>query len=159
MAGILMDQCMTVASATGAFTPDELDVLREVLTEWSAHPDGDYRLLTEERNGAAAAFLIYGPTPMTEFAYDLYWIAVDPEHQKTGLGGTLERRMCALLLKGAKRAVLRVETAGRDEYAGQRFFYMACGYMECGRIPNFYSEGDDLVFYCKEIGEGTEQRT
>ncbi|HCL80265.1 MAG TPA: N-acetyltransferase, partial [Synergistaceae bacterium] len=60
---------MAAASATGAFTPDELDVLREVLTEWSLHPDGNYRLLTEERDGAAVAFLIYGPTPMTAFAY------------------------------------------------------------------------------------------
>jgi ribosomal protein S18 acetylase RimI-like enzyme len=59
--------------------------------------------------------------------------------------------MCAALLSRSDKAVIRVETAGRSDYDGQRHFYERAAYRECGRIPNFYSEGDDLVLYCKEI--------
>lgn len=143
--------CLNAARATGAFSPDEIAVLEEVLADWSGRPDADYELLTEHRGGALAGFLIYGPAPMTDFAFDLYWIAVDPAFQKKGIGRLLEGRMCSALLEGSPRAVVRIETSGRDDYLGQRLFYLAAGYGECGRIQDFYKEGDDLVLYCKKI--------
>ena len=149
----LAERCLKTAKATGAFTPEELDVLEDVLLEWSLHPGRDYILLTERMGGEIAGFLIYGPTPMTKFSFDLYWIAVAPSFQKKGIGKKLEEQMCAALLEQANRAVIRVETAGRDDYLGQRHFYLAMNYGECGRIPDFYSEGDDLVLYCKAIGK------
>ena len=153
MVNLLADRCLNAAKATGAFTPEELDVLEDVLIEWSLHPGKDYVLLTEWNGGSLAGFLIYGPTPMTRFAFDLYWVAVDPAHQKKGIGRILEEKMCSALLEQSPGAVVRVETAGRDDYLGQRHFYLATGYRECGRIPDFYSEGDDLVLYCKKIGK------
>ncbi len=149
----LADNCLAAAQNTGAFTREELDVLEDVLLEWTLHPGRDYVLLTEEQDGAMAGFLIFGPTPMTRFAFDLYWVAVDPAFQKTGIGRKLEERMCSALLEQSDRAVIRVETAGRDDYLGQRFFYLARQYGECGRIPDFYRDGDDLVLYCKRIGK------
>ncbi len=94
MVNLLADRCLNAAKATGAFTPEELDVLEDVLIEWSLHPGKDYVLLTEWNGGSLAGFLIYGPTPMTRFAFDLYWVAVDPAHQKKGIGRILEKR-CA----------------------------------------------------------------
>ena len=151
MNNTLAERCLKAAAATGAFTPSELDVLEDVLLEWSLHPGRDYILLTESIEGNIAGFLIYGPAPMTRFAYDLYWIAVDPSFQKKGLGSRLEEKMCSALLEQSDSAVIRVETAGRDDYLGQRAFYLARHYGECGRIPDFYSEGDDLVLYCKKL--------
>ena len=151
MSNNLVNSCLKIAEATNAFTFNKLDVLEDVLVEWSLHPGRDYILLTEWIDGDIAGFLIYGPTPMTRFAYDLYWIAVAPGHQKKGLGGRLEEKMCSALLEQSDSAVIRVETAGRDDYLGQRYFYLARHYGECGRIPDFYSEGDDLVLYCKKL--------
>ena len=153
MSNDLAERCLKTAAATGAFTADELDVLEDVLLEWSLHPGRDYILLTEWIDGDIAGFLIYGPTPMTRFAYDLYWIAVAPDHQKKGIGGNLEKKMCSALLEQSDSAVIRVETAGRDDYLGQRYFYLARHYGECGRIPDFYSEGDDLVLYFKKLSK------
>jgi len=149
----LAERCLKTAAETRAFTADELDVLEDVLVEWSLHPGRDYILLTEWSDGDIAGFLIYGPTPMTRFAYDLYWIAVAPGHQKKGIGARLEEKMCSALLEQSDSAVIRVETAGRDDYLGQRYFYLARHYGECGRIPDFYSEGDDLVLYCKKLSK------
>lgn len=151
MTNLLVERCLAAAKTTGAFTPHELDILEDVLTEWSLHPGKDYVLLTEWDDENLAGFLIYGPTPMTSFAFDLYWVAVDPGHQKKGIGKILEEKMCSALLEQSHSAVIRVETAGRDDYLGQRHFYIARAYNECGRIPDFYSEGDDLVLYCKKI--------
>ena len=124
-----------------------------MLVEWSLHPGRDYILLAEWSDGDIAGFLFYGPTPMTRFAYDLYWIAVAPGQQKKGIGGRLEEKMCSALLEQSDSVVIRVETAGRDDYLGQRYFYLARHYGECGRIPDFYSEGDDLVLYCKKLSK------
>ena len=140
-----------MARRTNAFSEDEIAVLDEVLLACAEAPGRDYTLLDAEECGIAGGFLIYGPTPMTDFAFDLYWIVVDPSQQRKGVGLALDDAMCAALLAGAERAVIRVETAGRSDYDGQRHFYERAAYRECGRIPNFYSEGDDLVLYCKEI--------
>ncbi|NLB83703.1 MAG: GNAT family N-acetyltransferase [Synergistaceae bacterium] len=153
MENTLAGRCLGAAGNTGAFSEEELAVLEDVLLEWTLHPGRDYILLTEEQGGAMAGFLIFGPTPMTSFAFDLYWVVVDPAFQKTGVGRKLEERMCSALLEQSDQAVIRIETAGRDDYLGQRFFYLARHYGECGRIPNFYREGDDLVLYCKRIGK------
>lgn len=152
MLSLPAELCLNTAGATGAFTEEELAVLKDVLIEWSRHPDEDYELITEWDGDDLAGFLIYGPTPMTAFAYDLYWMAVNPAHQRKGIGRKLEEKMCSALLDRSPRAVVRVETAGRDEYLGQRIFYLSTGYRECGRIPDFYGEGDDIVLYCKQIG-------
>ena len=153
MSNDLAERCLKTAAETGAFTAAELDVLEDVLVEWSLHPGRDYILLAEWSDGDIAGFLIYGPTPMTRFAYDLYWIAVAPGQQKKGIGGRLEEKMCSALLEQSDSVVIRVETAGRDDYLGQRYFYLARHYGECGRIPDFYSEGDDLVLYCKKLSK------
>ncbi|MGI6783984.1 MAG: GNAT family N-acetyltransferase [Aminivibrio sp.] len=148
-----VERCLAIAAATGAFSPAEITVLGEVLAEWALRPGRDYFLLTGERDGVTAGFIIFGPAPMTEFAFDLYWIAVDPAFQKKGTGRLLEAKMCSALLEKSHRAVIRTETSGREDYRGQRLFYLAAGYGECGRIQDFYREGDDLVLYCKKIGE------
>jgi len=88
---------------------------------------------------------------MTAFAYDLYWIAVDPCYQRRGVGLKLLRRLDALLRKRTPRTVIRVETSGKAAYEGQRRFYEAGGYRECGRIADFYGDGDDLVLYMRSL--------
>ena len=142
---------LETARKTEAFSGDEICVLDEVLRGCFEAPGRDYTLLDAEECGTSGGFLIFGPTPMSAFAWDLYWIVVDPSHQRKGVGLALDRGMCAAILSRSDRAVIRVETAGRSDYDGQRHFYERAAYRECGRIPNFYSEGDDLVLYCKEI--------
>ncbi|WMI71160.1 GNAT family N-acetyltransferase [Aminobacterium sp. MB27-C1] len=146
-----IDEYLAIAQATKAFTTEECSVLKEVLLEWQAYPSKDYVLLEEYRKGILAGFLIYGATPMTAFAWDLYWIVVSPDFQRQGIGLVLQEKMEAELLNIHKNAVIRVETSGKQAYAGQRHFYVHAGYEESGRIHNFYGEGDDLVIYTKEI--------
>lgn len=149
----LLEKCVAMAEATGAFRREETSVLREVLEE-SSETSEDYRLLVEFSPGEpekALGFLIYGQTPMTESSFDLYWIVVDSRQQGKGLGKKLLQRMEEEILRKLPGARIRVETAGKDEYAYQRHFYLSRDFREAGRIPDFYGPGDDLVIFWKEL--------
>ena len=109
----------------------------------------DYTALGADVEGRLVGWICWGPTPCTEGTYDLYWMAVDPAAQHTGVGSDLlaemERR-----LAGRARLVV-VETAGRTAYTATRAFYRARGYKPTARVPDFYAPGDDLVVYTKTL--------
>ena len=143
--------CLKTALATKTFSASEIEVLQEVLADWSNDSATSYRLVTAPSSEKEqAGFLIWGKIPMTEKAYDLYWIAVDPARQRKGTG-----RLLVSLLEDAVRkeggGVIRAETSGSSAYEGQRVFYRRCGFKECGMIADFYSKGEALVTYCKTI--------
>ncbi len=61
-----------------------------------------------------------------------------------------------LLLKHAEHTValqgarlLIIETSATEPLSRARHFYEAQGYLECGRIPDFYSEGDAKVIFSR----------
>lgn len=130
--------------------------MKELLEENRRTPGGDYLLLEEGNHGYLEGFLIYGPTPMTDNGFDLYWIVVRKSAQRKGCGRKLATEMERRILSAERDGIVRIETSGKDDYAGQRHFYISLGYRECGRIKDFYHRGDDLVTYCKRIFvEGT----
>jgi ribosomal protein S18 acetylase RimI-like enzyme len=143
--------CLQLGKRTGAFSGPEIEVLDEVLRDWAAKPDEDYRLETVSDKGTLAGFVLWGRTPMTSRGYDLYWIAVDPLFQGKGYGKELmalvEERACS----ETSGCIIRLETSGRGEYGPQRGFYERCGFDEVGRIRDFYRDGDDLVTYVKSV--------
>ena len=55
---------------------------------------------------------------------------------------------------GAGATQLVLETGGRPDYAPVRRFYRRLGFVEAGRLADFYSSGDDCVIYRKALGRG-----
>ena len=139
-----------ITRAVGVFRDDEVPVALEVF-DGAVAGSPDYRALGAEADGLLAGWICWGPTPCTLGTYDLYWMAVDPAGQHTGIGSALlaemERR-----LSGRARLIV-VETAGRADYSDTRRFYQARGYRATARIPDFYALGDDLVVYTKRLVE------
>jgi ribosomal protein S18 acetylase RimI-like enzyme len=105
--------------------------------------------LGAEIDGTLAGWICWGPTPCTLGTYDLYWMAVDPAIQGTGVGSALLREM-EHRLAGLARLIV-VETAGRPDYQGTRRFYEARGYRATATISDFYAPGDDQVVFVKEV--------
>ena len=64
----------------GLFSPDEVSCARELIDSAlsDATRGGDYRVLIAARGEALLGYICYGPTPMTQGTYDLYWLATDP---------------------------------------------------------------------------------
>ena len=50
------------------------------------------KALDLEQNGAVLGYACFGPTPMTERTWDLYWIAVAPNAKRAGVGRALRRK-------------------------------------------------------------------
>jgi GNAT superfamily N-acetyltransferase len=140
-----------ITRAVGLFREDEIPVALEVFDEAVRVGTGPspYSVLGADVDGRLAGWICWGPTPCTLGTYDLYWMAVDPAVQGTGIGTALilemERR-----LAGLARLII-VETAGRPDYASTRRFYESRGYRPTATIPDFYAPGDDQVVFVKRV--------
>jgi predicted N-acetyltransferase YhbS len=140
-----------ITRAVGLFRDDEipvaLEVFDEAVREGGTQP---YTALGAEVDDRLVGWICWGPTPCTLGTYDLYWMAVEPALQGSGIGsallGEMERR-----LAGLARLVI-IETTGRPDYAATRGFYEARGYRAAATIPDFYAPGDDQVVFVKRVG-------
>lgn len=109
----------------------------------------DYRLMVvENEHGEVAGFISYGPTPLTEGTYDLYWIAVSPRDQRRGFGQILVRWLEDKVRAEGGRLIL-IETSSQPKYEATRNFYKKMGYGEVARVVDFYRPGDDRIIYAK----------
>ncbi|WP_394833148.1 GNAT family N-acetyltransferase [Pendulispora rubella] len=134
--------------ATPEFSREEADVAIELLDACLAG-DRDYVVWVDIEDGVRG-YICYGPTPMTEGTYDLYWIAVAPSFQGRGVGRTLVTHMESELSRSGARLV-RVETEGGEAYAATRAFYEATGYTCAATLRDFYAAGRDLVIYTRYL--------
>ncbi|WP_233166606.1 GNAT family N-acetyltransferase [Archangium sp. Cb G35] len=110
----------------------------------------DYKILVADRDGTLVGYICYGPTPMTEGTYDLYWIASDPAVRGQGVGASLISGMEADLRRIQAR-IIRVETSATEAYGPTRGFYASMKYTEEARIRDFYKAGDDLIILTKRV--------
>lgn len=106
---------------------------------------------TANGRGQVLGFACFGPHPLTEGTFDLYWIAVDPEWRGRGIGHALLAQVeDEVRARGGR--ILVVETSGTAAYAPARRFYESCGYRYEAVIHDFYAPGDDLIIFCKPLG-------
>jgi len=144
------DPIEAITRSVGLFHTNEIPVALEVFDEAvGGEPGNTYTVLGAELDGRLVGWICWGPTPCTQGTYDLYWMAVDPQLQGTGIGTALVQEM-ERRLEGTARLIV-VETAGRPEYAGTRKFYQAKGYNPVSVIPDFYAPGDDQVVFVKDV--------
>ncbi|HDT13619.1 MAG TPA: GNAT family N-acetyltransferase [Candidatus Aminicenantes bacterium] len=138
--------------ATDFFTAAEIDVAEELIDVYLGGPDQkdyDVVVVADERGGPAG-YMTWGPTPLTEDAYDLYWMAVAPSEQGKGRGRELVRWLEDEVRRRDGRMII-IETSSQPKYRGTRQFYVGLGYREVARVPDFYRAGDDRVIYAKSF--------
>jgi GNAT superfamily N-acetyltransferase len=137
--------------ATASFNPGEVAVAVELVDTALSHGNASgYFFIVAETGGAVAGYTCYGPNPMSDGAYDLYWIAVDPRSQGQGIGrALLQAAEGDARQKGGR--MLIIETAGKASYDKTRAFYERCAYALTARLPDFYAAGDDKLFYVRRL--------
>ena len=142
-----------IAQEVGIFTPDEIHIVREMLDAYFHPEPRDDHAFIVYRNGNAnsvAGFACFGPTPLTDRVWDLYWICVDRAQQCNGIGSVLlaqvEQDLCA---RGARAIYL--ETSDSEAYRAARSFYESHGYERLACIDNFYAPGEGKVIYRKVL--------
>jgi acetoin utilization deacetylase AcuC-like enzyme/GNAT superfamily N-acetyltransferase len=136
---------------TGFFTDEEAAIAAELAEERLKRGDASgYHFILATIDGALAGYACHGPIGGADRAFDLYWIAVDPHRQGTGLGKLLlAETEKALRAQGATRYY--ADTSSTERYAGTRAFYLKSGFHEVANIPDFYRAGDGKVIFEKRI--------
>ncbi len=107
-------------------------------------------MLVAEVADRVAGYVCFGPTPMTEGTWDLYWIATHPSLRGHGVATALVEAMERQLREAGARLV-RVETSHQDDYGAAHRFYVRHQYPEVARLVDFYKPGDDLVIMMKRL--------
>jgi ribosomal protein S18 acetylase RimI-like enzyme len=140
-----------LVECVGNFTDDEIETALELVDEWLAEgEESEYLTWILEDDEGVRGYVCFGPTPMTQGTFDLYWIAVDPSAQGKGYGQALTRHAEDEARARGGRMML-IETASQDAYAATVRFYERAGYTLVSRIPGFYKPGDDKLTFAKEL--------
>jgi ribosomal protein S18 acetylase RimI-like enzyme len=133
-----------------SFTPDEVTCALELIDLALTPNHPDYRVLVAHLSGQVAGYICFGPTPMTDGTWDLYWIASDPQLRGKGVGAALVAAM-EDDLRSRQGRLIRVETSSTEAYGGTHKFYAAIKYDEEARLKDFYRPGDDLIILTKHL--------
>lgn len=138
-----------IVMATNAFSGEEIDIAAELAEERIAKGRASgYEFVLATQNGRLAGYACYGKTPGSDQAYDLYWLAVDPDRQRSGLGAQiLERAEAGIRSAGGAFSI--AETSSTAAYDKARAFYERVGFEKIVEIQDFYRPGDNKVIYRK----------
>ncbi len=145
-------QICDIAARAGVFNQDEVDCVAALLEEYLTDgPDVcGYNFIVDREGDKVLGFACYGPRDLTSGVFDLYWIAVDPDTRRGGVGRGLLAASEDAARKAGGRMII-AETSGTSHYEPTRMFYLNTGYMLEATIKDFYTEGDDLAIFIKRF--------
>jgi len=133
-----------------SFDPEDRALAMELINIALDQTDQkDYSfILAIDEDDQPVGYTCYGPTPLTDGTFDLYWIAVDPRCAGQGIG--------ALLLKAVEEDIqsrggrmLLIETSSSLAYEQTCRFYLKKGYELVETIRDFYRQGEDRLTFIK----------
>lgn len=142
---------MRILRHTPEFKPYEVVVAEEVIDSYLGDPSssGFYTLLAEA-GSTVVGYICYGPTPLTEGTWDIYWMAVAADKRGQGIGSALIEAAEGKIRKKQGRLAI-IETSSTPIYANTRHFYTRHSYEIVASISDFYSIGDDKVILIKRL--------
>lgn len=143
----------SIIGSSGFFSDAEIGIAVELVRERLERGlASGYRFLFADdlTSGSLAGYACYGEIPCTVGSYDLYWIAVDPERRRHGLGRALlaELELRVKLLGGRR---IYIETSGRELYRPTQGFYRSCGYVLEAQLADFYGFDDPKLIFVKTL--------
>jgi ribosomal protein S18 acetylase RimI-like enzyme len=142
---------MQILRSTPEFKPAEVVIAEEVIDSYLDDPSGSgYYVLVAEIGPSVVGYVCYGPTPLTEGTWDMYWLAVAPEEQGRGIGKAL-LAIAEGNIREAQGRIVLIETSSTPEYERTRRFHHSQGYEVACRIGDFYAPGDDKLVFQKRL--------
>jgi ribosomal protein S18 acetylase RimI-like enzyme len=142
---------IALVSNGAVFTQEEADAVAGLLDYYFRTKDQDeYLFITADDAGRVAGFACYGRIALTQKNYELNWIASAPDTLRRCAGTALLRAVEDLSRQRGGR-FLNLETSSTEPYVAARAFYLRHGYTVVAQIPDYYSDGDDMLIYRKEL--------
>lgn len=145
-------QIQDITARAGVFSQEEVECVVELWEEYLTLGPGDcgYYFIVYRDGNQALGFACYGPRDLTDGAFDLYWIAVDPNARCKGVGRALLTTSENAVREMGGRMLI-AETSGTPHYESTRKFYVSMGYENEATLKDFYAPGDDLNIFTKRI--------
>lgn len=124
----------------------------EVIEDSLLYPEKEeyYTFCALNVSGKLAGFICFGPIPMTDGCYDLYWIAVDEKFSRNGVGEKLLKKMEDFAMNEKARRIYS-DTSSTDPYAAARSFYKKHGFGVIAVLNDFYRKGDHKMIFMKTL--------
>jgi ribosomal protein S18 acetylase RimI-like enzyme len=139
---------LALAEATGLFEPNQIEELTQMLNQHLGDEADSQGIWFTDYDNEPVGVAYVAPERMTDGTWNLYLIAIHPDHQKQGRGAALLQYVEQMLTERGER-VLLVETSGTDDFEYVRVFYRNNGYEEEARIRDFYTDGVDKIVFRK----------
>jgi len=146
------ERLCSVIVETRVFTHEEVQVaveLIDLVLEDPSQKDYEIQCMVSEEE-QAIGYVCYGPVPMTQGTFDLYWIAVDPRYHGKGVGSRL-LRFIEEVIRGRDGRMILVDTSSIPQYEKAQQFYARHGFEEVARVPDYYHPGNDRITFCKRL--------
>jgi ribosomal protein S18 acetylase RimI-like enzyme len=135
------------------FSDEECRIAVELIREGIERPHDAhaYQLLVAEDDGIVSGYVCFGSIPLTEGAYDLYWIAVAPARRGAGTGRALLVRVEEIVAQQGGRLIVAETSSCAQYHPTRRFYEESMGYESAARMRDFYKPGDDKIVYVKYV--------
>lgn len=144
-------EIMAILQATSEFKPTEVVTAGELIDSYLAEGvSSGYHIFIADVGTKTSGYICFGPAPLTEGTWDVYWMAVSPEKKGKGIGSSLLTKAEEEIQKLNGRLIL-IETSSTTEYELTRRFYHHAGYAIVCKIRDFYALGDGLVIFQKRL--------
>lgn len=140
-----------IAEDIGTFTEQEIECLRVDLStfikENSDREAIDHAFVLRVGN-EIAGLRFYGPLPMTDRSWMLFWILIAPKFHGKGYGRVLLERTEKQVRKFSGRLLL-IETADSQAFTAARSLYNRCHFEMTACIPQFYDNIQGKCIFTK----------
>jgi ribosomal protein S18 acetylase RimI-like enzyme len=146
------DAIETLIRRTGVFNEEEIEFARELVEETLAKGEetaGYYFLFADGEHGLEG-YACLGMIPGTNRRCELYWIAVDPNARRRGLGRRLQHA-AEDLARDLDAVYLIAETSTVPAYAAARGFYLSGGFELIAEVPDWHDDGDGNAIFRKRL--------
>ncbi|MBI4304008.1 MAG: GNAT family N-acetyltransferase [Chloroflexi bacterium] len=141
---------MQILRNTPEFKPVDVAVAEELVDCYLNYTDSGYYVLVAEVGSAIAGYICYGPAPLTEGSWDVYWLAVAASEQGRGIGRALLTSAEGQINEALGRLVF-IETSSKPEYEKASRLYLSHGYDLICRVADYYEPGDDKLLFQKRL--------
>ena len=116
-------QIQDITARAGVFNEEEIDTVSVMWNEYlTLGIEGSgYNFIVDRDGDQILGFAIYGPRYLAAGVFDLYWIAVDPNARRNGVGRNL-LNFCESAVCEQGGRILIAETSGTPLYENTRQF-------------------------------------
>ncbi|NIW44961.1 MAG: GNAT family N-acetyltransferase [candidate division Zixibacteria bacterium] len=140
-----------ISKRTQVFSKIEIETVNELWDEYlTKGKNSGYSFLISKINEDITGFICFGPHALTTGAYDIYWIAVDPDYQHRGVGSALIAKV-EKEVENLNGNLLIIETSSTPSYKPARDFYTRISFIQEATIQDFYAPADHLVIFTKHL--------